>query len=141
MLQFNDADNKQRVQACFAIMSQLRDGYSEDRFHAQVTRQQQNGYVLSYGQSDAGILVVAGWRLRENLAMGSHIYIEDLVTDQAARSRGHGEAMINHLLERGRQTGCGSILLDSGVQRHATHRFYLREHFDIRGYLFMRSLD
>lgn len=63
-----------------------------------------------------------------------------MVTAKFCRGEGYGAVMLEHVAERARTAGCSTLLLDSGVQRHEAHRFYLREHFDIRGYLFVRSL-
>jgi GNAT superfamily N-acetyltransferase len=47
------------------------------------------------------------------------------VTDETARSRGHGEAMLNWLIDYARRENCDEFHLDSGVQRFGAHRFYL----------------
>lgn len=140
MLKLDDAAKVQDIARCFATMAQLRTGLTEERFVAQVVRQQQTGYVLTYGSLEGQVAVVAGWRLRENLVLGQHAYVDDLVTDDAHRGQGYGAAMLEHIAERARAVGCTELLLDSGVQRHEAHRFYLRDRFDIRGYLFVKSL-
>lgn len=82
---------------------------------------------------------VAGFHLRENLPWGRHLYVDDLVTDATRRSMGAGRALIDWLVGHARAAGCGRIELNSGAQRFAAHRFYLRERFEITSYHF--SLD
>jgi GNAT superfamily N-acetyltransferase len=90
---------------------------------------------------DDRCVAVAGWRVVVNTSAIRKLYIDDLATDAAARSRGHGAALLEALAARGRELGCRSIELDSGVQRHAAHRFYLRERMDITAHHFARVLS
>jgi GNAT superfamily N-acetyltransferase len=90
---------------------------------------------------DARCVAVAGWRVVVNTSAIRKLYIDDLATDEAARSRGHGAALLEALAARGRELGCRSIELDSGVQRHDAHRFYLRERMDITAHHFARALS
>jgi hypothetical protein len=39
-----------------------------------------------------------------------------------------------------REEGCGSLHLDSGVQRHGAHRFYFRKGMSISSYHFSKLL-
>jgi GNAT superfamily N-acetyltransferase len=66
--------------------------------------------------------------------------VDDLVTDEQQRSQGDGKVMIDWLVEYARKNQCTELHLDSGVQRHEAHRFYLRERMDITCYHFRRSL-
>lgn len=151
-LDISDALDEPSIRACFDVMVQLRDACRRDSFVAQVQRQREAGYNLTCASeigpelgSEAGggsgrVVAVSGWRIRETLAMGRHLYVEDLVVDEAARSGGYGAQMIEHLIVRAEKERCATILLDSGVQRHAAHRFYLQQRFDIRAYLFVKSV-
>lgn len=42
------------------------------------------------------------------------------------RSRGLGEALLRHAVERSREAGCGSLQLTTDKRRTAAHRFYRR---------------
>ena len=138
-----DAVTEAQIERCFHVMSELRPGFSPESFVSQVKRQQKAGYMLTYLKPgpDANIVAVAGWRIRENLAMGLHLYVDDLVTSENCRRQGIGKKLLEHVLDRGKKEGCSVALLDSGVQRFQAHRFYLREGFDIRAYLFMCSME
>lgn len=84
---------------------------------------------------------VCGWRLIANTSAGRKVYVDDLVTDDSARSRGVGAALLAHAEELARRAGCSMVDLDSGVTRHAAHRFYLRERMEISSYHFVKRLD
>lgn len=83
------------------------------------------------------VAAVAGWRLMATTSSGRRLYVDDLVTDQAARSRGHGRALLAHLRQRAAELGASALHLDSGVQRFDAHRFYLRERMAIADHHFV----
>ena len=41
------------------------------------------------------VLAVAGFRALENLSAGRVLYVDDLVTDEARRSAGHGAQLLD----------------------------------------------
>ncbi|WP_151173959.1 GNAT family N-acetyltransferase [Pseudoalteromonas ruthenica] len=127
-----DADYK----AVLEVLLQLRPQYSLDALSAQIDKQQLHHYQLVYVKSSQGVLAVAGFSIGEKLAWGKHIYIEDLVTNAKHRSRGVGQFLLDWFKTYARANKCEQIHLDSGVQRFAAHRFYLREGFNIASHHF-----
>ncbi len=122
--------------ACFPVMHQLRPHLASEDFVARVRAQEESGYRLAYVDEGDGPVAVAGFRLLDTLVDGHHLYVDDLVTDERARSRGHGARLLAWLLERARQEGCTGLQLDSGVQRTDAHRFYEREGLRVKAYHF-----
>ena len=86
------------------------------------------------------VVAAAGFRLLENLAWGRFLYVDDLVTDAAHRSQGHGDALMNWLMAHARAAGCAELHLDSGVERFGAHRFYLARRMDITSHHFAMKL-
>lgn len=84
---------------------------------------------------------VAGWRLVATTAVLRKLYVDDLVTTEASRSRGIGKALVDELAERARDAGCTMLDLDSNVSRADAHRFYAREGLEIVSYHFARRVD
>ena len=125
------------IARCFPVMAQLRPHLERSEFVARVRRQIADGYRLAYLREENTVRAVAGYRILENLAWGRFLYVDDLVTDEAARSQGHGKALLAWLAERARQEGCAQLHLDSGHHRKDAHRFYLREGLDNAGLHFM----
>ena len=129
------------IAACFAVMRQLRSQLSEDEFVPRILVQVAQGYRLALCDADGRPVAVAGYRVLENLAWGRFLYVDDLVTDEGARSQGHGERLFEWLVAEAKRLGCGQLHLDSGVQRFAAHRFYLRQRMDITSHHFALRLD
>jgi GNAT superfamily N-acetyltransferase len=84
---------------------------------------------------------VAGWRIVALTFAIRKLYVDDLVTTSAGRSRGVGHALLAELETRGRAAGCTVLDLDSGVQRQHAHRFYFRERMHISSHHFTKALD
>ena len=83
---------------------------------------------------------VAGWRVVATTAAIRKLYVDDLVTLASDRSRGVGALMLAELLERASALDCEILDLDSGVQRGAAHRFYMREGLTISSFHFHRAV-
>ena len=127
------------IRASFNVMKELRPQLVEHDYTTQVQRMMQQGYrLLSLGDPES--VAVAGFRLSESLAFGKFLYVDDLVTRDGQRSQGAGRKLLARLREIARAEGCRELHLDSGVQRHAAHRFYLRERTDITCFHFREIL-
>ena len=134
------AESDAEVAACFAVLKQLRPSLVDAAdLLAQVRRQEARGYRLAVSADGDRVLAVAGYWLGECLAWGKYLFVDDLVTDDAERSKGHGEALLDWLVELARSHECRSLQLDSGVHRFAAHRFYLCQRMSISSHHF--SLD
>jgi len=83
---------------------------------------------------------VAGFRLLECLATGKTLYVDDLVTSEDRRSKGHGETLMQWLEDRGRKAGCQTFSLDSGTHRTGAHKFYFRMGMVIPSFHFAKKL-
>jgi len=135
-----EATNDDAIAGACAVMRQLRPHLAEAGFVDLVRRQQQSGYRLAVLEDDERVQAVAGFRILDQLVRGRVLYVDDLVTDETARSRGYGDALFDWLVSRARDEGCTALELDSGVQRHGAHRFYLRKRMSISAYHFLLPL-
>jgi len=130
------AQTDQDVMSCFPVMVQLRPHLRKEEFLPRVRRQEQEGYRLARLTAAGIVRAVSGFRLGESLAWERYLYIDDFVTDESERSRGHGQHLLDWLLDFARKHACAQVHLDSGVQRFGAHRFYLRNRMDISSHHF-----
>ena len=131
----SDAD----IANCFPVVVQLRPHLSKAEFVKQVKRQQENGYCLVYLE-EGGVKAIAGFRILEMLFHGRFLYVDDLVADDAERSKGYGGALLDWLVNYARSQNCVSLQLDSGVHRARAHRFYFRHGMVITSFHFSLPL-
>jgi GNAT superfamily N-acetyltransferase len=134
------ADSREQIDRCFAVMSQLRPKLSAADFASRVEIQQCEGYRLVFLEHESKVVAVAGFRTMHVLWSGKTMYVDDLVTDEAMRSRGFGEALLTWLMERARQDGCQTFSLDSGTHRQQAHAFYFRQGLRITDFHFQKPL-
>lgn len=133
------AETDPDIARCFPVMVQLRPTLLEADFVARIRRKEAEGYRLGCLTDDNGVVrSVAGFRPMDRLHVGRVLYVDDLVTDAASRSKGYGDVIFDWLVARARELGCDSLTLDSGTHRTDAHRFYLRKrmkivcfHFDL----------
>jgi GNAT superfamily N-acetyltransferase len=140
MMKIGVAEKDEEIAACFSVIHELRGDVVQSDFVETVRRLQAGGYQLAVLTDEGKVRAVAGFRIQEMLWCGLHLYVDDLVTENTARSRGYGHALLSWLAEKGRARGCRQLQLDSGVQRFDAHRFYFRERMHIAAYHFVVDL-
>ncbi|QIN80797.1 GNAT family N-acetyltransferase [Rubrobacter marinus] len=128
------------VAATYGVMHGLRPHLDEGEYLLRVRRMREDGYRLAAVVDGDAVVCVAGFRIVEFLAHGRFLYVDDLVTDEGARSTGGGKTMLDWLAAEARRAGCEKLQLDSGVQRFAAHKFYFREGMHITSYHFSKGL-
>jgi GNAT superfamily N-acetyltransferase len=124
------------------VLRELRPHLTAEDFLEVYDEGHPQGLRFTGAYSDEGRCVgVAGWRLVVNTHRLRMLYVDDLVTDPAARSTGVGRALLAHMEERARELGCAALELDSATHRRDAHRFYMRERMTIMGFHFDKVLD
>ncbi len=136
-----EATTRAAFARCFPVMRQLRPRFDDEKvFCDQVERQRAEGFQIAFLEDVGGVRAVAGYRMAESLFAGRYCYVDDLVTDESARSLGYGGALFDWLVAEARAAGCVDFQLDSGVQRFAAHRFYLTKRMIIAAHHFTLEL-
>lgn len=131
------------IESTREVMLQLRPHIVPGDYLATVRRMMQTErYRLVAALDSAGVVRgVAGYRILEMLYCRHMLSVDDLVTDEKARSAGYGRALMDWLKQEGRAHGCSHVHLDSRVHREDAHRFYFRERFSIFAFHFVTPLD
>ncbi|NJK48801.1 GNAT family N-acetyltransferase [Candidatus Gracilibacteria bacterium] len=134
------AESDLQILNCFAVISQLRPHLERVSFVARVRHQMEMGYQLAFLETDNRTFAVAGFRISECLAWGKFLYVDDLIVDEVARSRGWGHHLFQWLIEYAKHHQCEQLHLDSGVQRFDAHRFYFQQRMSITSHHFAMKL-
>lgn len=129
------------IQKCWKAMHALRPHLDEPHFLLLVNEMMQEGYQLAYiAGEDGDAVAVIGFRYLQFLFNGKHIYIDDLSTLPAARGKGYGSALIDHVCALAKAKGHHYVTLDSGHHRTDAHRLYLNKGFVIASHHFSKKL-
>jgi len=140
-VQILEAHSDEAIAATFDVMHQLRPHLQRNDYVARMRALQESDGLRLFALSDQGVVrAVATWRLMNMLYCGRTLYVDDLVTDERARSRGYGSKLIARLKDEARTQGCSEIQLISNVKREAAHRFYFRENFGIECFHFRAGI-
>lgn len=136
------AETDEDIRRCFPVMQQLRPHLtSADEFLERARRQMRDaGWRLAYTEGDGQVAACAGFRVHEWLVSGRILYVDDLVTDENARSGGHGKTLLDWLKDLARKEGCTQLRLDSGTHRRQAHKFYFREGLTVQAFHFEHDL-
>ncbi|MEV6580960.1 GNAT family N-acetyltransferase [Streptomyces sp. NPDC051582] len=125
------AEDEDAVRRCWPVFSQLRPHLDEEVFAERWRTQSAEGYRIVFLEEEGEVRVVAGFRVMHTMISGRILYLDDLVADESARGRGLGSRMLTELKAIAADEGCAEFHLDTGHQRHAAHRTYLRNGFRI----------
>lgn len=136
-----ELEGPEDLRRAWPVMRELRGHLSEERWLELVDAMAPEGYRLLALEDDGAIQALAGLRLGTNLYYGRHVWVDELVTAPAARSLGHGRALLAHVEELAVAEGCEVVGLSSGLKRVDAHRFYEQHmHYDRAGYVFTKQI-
>lgn len=134
----------EEIKSSFPVMKQLRSHLNEVEFiHLVLKAQDKEGYKLAalYNE-EGGIAAVAGYMPMITLYYGEFIWVCDLVTAPAARSRGYGKQLLTYVHKQAEEHGYHRVALSSGLQRVGAHRFYEEKmEYDKVSYVFLKNLS
>jgi GNAT superfamily N-acetyltransferase len=135
------ATSDEELLRCYPVMKQLRPNITQQQFLDQVARQNKQGYQVCSLEEKGVVRCVAGFRITERLAYGKFLYVDDLITHESHRCQGYGNTLFDWLVDYARENDCKALGLESGVQRFAAHRFYMRKKMWISAYHFSLPLS
>lgn len=139
----NIVELKSREQCleAFPIMNQLRTDLTETTYLELLKDMQKDGYKLMGLFASGKIVSLAGFSWRVNFYNKRHIYIYDLVTDEANRSYGYGKKLLEYMHKWAKAHKAEYVALESGIQRLNAHHFYEEKlNYDKWCYSFRKSL-
>jgi glucosamine-phosphate N-acetyltransferase len=67
--------------------------------------------------------------------------VDELVVDEKYRGKGIGKKLMDSITNIAVQIDCKKIELDSGLHRKDSHEFYKKIGFEIRAYLFSKTIN
>lgn len=141
VIDFLFAETDGDIASTFAVMHQLRPHLEPDGYVARIRELQASDGLRLLALRDGGLVrAVASYRVMDMLYCGRLLYVDDLVTDEAARSHGYGRKLLARLKEEARALRCTQIQLISHVKRENAHRFYFREGLGIECFHFRADL-
>ncbi len=112
-VQVRELSSDSEIAAAYPLARELRDRLREDTFVGEVRRQQRDGYRLFGGFDGDRLVSLAGVRCSHTLSRGEHLFVDDLVTAEGARGRGHGAELMRALAALAAADGIPRVYLDA----------------------------
>jgi GNAT superfamily N-acetyltransferase len=129
--QVKEARNDEDIRRCWPVFQELRPHLSEAEFIRRWKVQREEAYRIVFIESDGVVVAAAGFRFMTTMAWGKILYLEDLIALHTQQGRGWGSALLMWLQEQASAQHCDAVHLDTGYQRHAAHKAYLRNGFEL----------
>ena len=126
-----EAGNDDDVVRCWPVFHELRPHLTQVEFIRRWKAQREEGYRIVFVESDDVVVAAAGFRIMNTMAWGRILYLDDLIALHTQQGCGWGSALLVWLQDQARAQHCDGVHLDTGYQRHAAHKAYLRNGFEL----------
>lgn len=141
MAEIRELASEDDFRAAWGVMKELRGHLDEGTFMARIGEMRPSGYRLLAVEEDGQMVALAGIGAERNLYHGRYMWVYDLITTEAGRSKGHGLALMRRVEELARDEGCDVVALSSALHRIDAHRFYIdKVNMDKVSYTFVKQL-
>jgi GNAT superfamily N-acetyltransferase len=141
-MEIRELTSDDEFRAAWSVMQELRDQLDEADYLDLVAQMRPRGYRLIAAEEDGRIVALAGIGFGVNFYYRKYLWVYDLITSEAERSKGHGLALMEHLEELARSEGCDTLALASALHRTDAHRFYMDKiGMEKPSYTFSKPLD
>lgn len=134
------ADHRAWLLAGERLHRQLRPNLPAD-YAAYLERMFAEGIRMVQLVDGDTVAAIAVWRTYLTTFGGRRFEVDDLVTDESRRSRGHGRVLLDWLERRAQALECPAVALNSACHRDRAHRFYFRHGYRIGGFHFLKDLS
>lgn len=123
-MRVSELTSEEEIRKAFDVLRDFRGHLTEAAYLELVEEMSKQGYQM-FGLRDSDRLVsVAGLRIISNFRWGRHLWIYDLVTGAADRSKGYGAELLGWLEDFAARNGCSLVALSSDISKSETHRFF-----------------
>ncbi|NQT32999.1 MAG: GNAT family N-acetyltransferase [Candidatus Omnitrophica bacterium] len=136
-----ELSSEEELGESFQVMSQLRPHLSKEEYIDLLEEMIPDGYRLFALRESGKMTAVAGVSVGTNLYHGRHVWVYDLVTLEAARSKGYGKKLLEYIENFARKENCSIIALASNLERTEAHKFYQNKMgYEKKGFVFQKVL-
>ena len=136
-----EVKTEQEFDGVLPVLQQLRTKLSREEALSLLGKMKKENYRLFALYNNEGEVVsLAGTAICTNFYNKKHVFIYDLVTAEAHRSKGYGEKLLSYIEEWGKENDCSCVVLTSAFPRVDAHRFYEREGYGKVSYSFWKEM-
>lgn len=134
--------NRTDLERCYPVMKELRPQLSfEDYLEIYNQSHAADGYQIVAIENQGQILAVMGYRFLSDYVRGKHVYVDDLVSTEKARSKGLGAQLLKFAEEIAIKNNCKVLRLCTGIENEAGVRFYERNGWTKRAFAYTKKIE
>lgn len=127
--------------AIYPLIEQLNPGLTRKQFSERLADMRDSGRYRAIGAYRGKKLVgVCGLWVFNRFWCGRFMEIDNLVVDQSQRNAGIGKLMTDWVERAAKHEKCNIVFAASYSHNHASHRFYFREKYIIKGFAFVKDI-
>jgi len=138
-MQIRELDLKELYTA-YDVLKQLRVNLSYKEFEDLIYEMRDMEYKMIGIFDGEELITYAGVNIQTNLYHKRHLFIYELVTDEKYRGKKYGEMMLDYLHDYAKMGMCENIVLSSGLEKKAAHRFYEKHNFTKKSFVYLKSV-
>ncbi|MCF6309034.1 MAG: GNAT family N-acetyltransferase [Sulfurimonas sp.] len=138
-MQIRELDLKELLTA-YEVVSQLRSSLSYKEFEDLIYDMRDMEYKMLGVMDGETLITYAGVAVQTNLYHKRHLYVFDLVTDEKYRGKNYGKMMLDYLHDYAKMGMCENIVLSSGFEKEKAHKFYEKNGFMKKSFVFLKSV-
>ncbi len=124
----------------YEVLVQLRVNLSFKEFDDLVYDMREMNYKMIGLFEREKLITYAGVAVQTNFYHKRHLYVFDLVTDKEYRSQNYGYEMLDYLEVYAKTAMCENIVLSSGLQCESAHKFYEKNGFSKKSFVFLKEV-
>jgi GNAT superfamily N-acetyltransferase len=126
--------------ALYPLIEQLNPELSRKQYNAMLKQARADGYRCFGGYHGKKLVAACGIWIMTRFWCGKFMEIDNLVVDQSQRNAGIGKLLLDEVEAVAKREKCQMVLAASYTHNTASHRFYFREKYIIRGFVFTKSI-
>lgn len=138
---FKKIESEDDLLRIFPLIRQLRKHLTEETFMEHYASMSFEEYELwSYEENQKSVGLI-GMRVCTDFVRGTHLYVDDLVTDEEHRSQGIGAKLLNFAEEEAKKRNLPSLRLACVIENASGLKFYEREGWIRRSYNLVKKSE
>jgi GNAT superfamily N-acetyltransferase len=131
---------KKNILECYSFIKQLTPELSQKEMRTYLDFMLPMGYRIFGVYDGKKIIGCTGIWTGAKFYCGKYLEIDNFILDKKYRSKGIGKLVTDFILKLAKKEKCKVIMLDAYTTNHASHKFYLREGFIVKGFHFIKFL-
>lgn len=132
---------KEEMLKAFSLLTELYPKMTMEEYSNQLDIMIPHNYSMVAVFVEDEIVGVSGMWIGHKLWCGKYMELDNVIVTEKWRSSGTGNLMFEFAKKKAKEQSCSSIGLDSYTYNHASHKFFFKEDFVIKGYHFVHIID